>query len=348
MRPLSAQDKKSISFIQKTHDFGIIREEDGEVSCVFQFINAGIETISIKKITASCGCTSPAWSENPILPNHKGEFTLTFNPKERYGAFNKGATVFFSSLSGNVTETVSITGFVQFPEKSIEEAFPYDLGNNLLLKDRFFILGSVCKGTNKTQIVEIFNNGEVPIAISGYNLPKYIKVNSTPTTLQPKENGLLTLTYITHDMLDWGYVADSIHFLVNGKKTSATVEFRIDLKEDFSKMTIQEKVDAPIIKLSANTVNLNTIPIGTKKSAVIRIKNLGIQPLIIRKINSEVSYLTVNYKKKTLKSGATTNLTIIVDATYLHPFDFKKRIQIISNDPNNSIINLYVNWQTIK
>ncbi len=345
---LSAQEKRSVSFVQNTHDFGIIREEDGEVLCVFRFINEGAEAISIKKITASCGCTSPTWSTDAIAPSQQGEFTLGFDPKERYGPFHQGATVFFSALSGDFTESVSIKGMVAFPEKSLEEQYPYSFGGGLLLKNRFLIVGDIYKGEEKVRTIEMFNNGSSSVTVAGYNLPKYLKVESFPQVVPPQEKAVLNITIMSGKMPMWGYVADSVRLLVNGRKSADVVDLKADIKEDFSRLTMQEKVEAPVISLSVKVLDLGELKIGKQAKAFVELKNNGIKPLIIRRIVSENPYLTVTAPSQSLKGGKRARLTVAVDATQLHPFDFRKRVQIISNDPVNSVINLYINWKTVK
>lgn len=341
-----AQERKSIFFYEKTHDFGTIDERDGEVSCDFYFRNDGTEAVSIKEIHTSCGCTSPEWDEKPILPNKRGKITLTFDPKERYGDFDKGATILFESMAGRFYESVSIVGTVKFPERTIEEYFPYDLGNDVLVSDRFFVFGTVQKGDNKSQIIEIYNSSDKPLTLTVANQPRHLSTEFSPKILPPKERGYFTFVCFTAAMQAWGHTADSLYIVANGKKAKESVEYRINLCENFSKMTAKEKVEAPIIVVSPRELDLDTVKIGTRKKATISIKNAGEQPLIIRKVSSDSDYLTAKVRQKTIKGGKNGILEIEIDATALQPFDFQKRIQIISNDPTHSVIDLYIKWIT--
>ena len=42
---------------------------------------------------ASCGCTTPTWSKEPIKPGAQGSVTAIYNSKGRPGNFNKAVTV---------------------------------------------------------------------------------------------------------------------------------------------------------------------------------------------------------------------------------------------------------------
>ncbi len=79
---------------EETHDFGTIKE--GPVAeYVFEFKNTGKEPLIIQSASASCGCTTPEWPKEPILPGKKGKITVHYNTQGRPGPFTK--TVFITS-----------------------------------------------------------------------------------------------------------------------------------------------------------------------------------------------------------------------------------------------------------
>ena len=88
------------------------QEEDGRITCTFSFDNLLATPISIKNVRASCGCTTPNWSREPIAPNAKGEITVTYNTKGRPGMFQKSVTVTFSDGTQDYTQVLFIKGKV--------------------------------------------------------------------------------------------------------------------------------------------------------------------------------------------------------------------------------------------
>lgn len=81
-------------FNQETHDFGTIKE--GPVASFdFVFTNVGKEPLIIQSCSASCGCTTPDWSKEPIAPGKTGKITVKYNTQGRVGVFNK--TVYIAS-----------------------------------------------------------------------------------------------------------------------------------------------------------------------------------------------------------------------------------------------------------
>ncbi|MFM2225342.1 MAG: hypothetical protein RJA07_1544 [Bacteroidota bacterium] len=79
-------------FEVEEHDFGNVKEGP-EVKYDFVFTNIGKEPIVIQDVHASCGCTTPVWSREPILPGAKSKITAVYNTKGRPGMFNKSITI---------------------------------------------------------------------------------------------------------------------------------------------------------------------------------------------------------------------------------------------------------------
>lgn len=87
------QSGPAISWDKTVHDFGKFKESDGKVVATFEFVNTGNETLYITNVKASCGCTSPEWSKEPVQPGSKGYVKAAYNPAKRPGKFNKSITV---------------------------------------------------------------------------------------------------------------------------------------------------------------------------------------------------------------------------------------------------------------
>ncbi len=91
---IGAQSKDAqVKFDERNHDFGTIKESNGPVTHVFEFENTGKETVAIVRASASCGCTKPEYSEEPIKPGKKGKVKVTYNPAGRPGEFDRKVTV---------------------------------------------------------------------------------------------------------------------------------------------------------------------------------------------------------------------------------------------------------------
>ncbi|MGL4331613.1 MAG: DUF1573 domain-containing protein [Bacteroidales bacterium] len=106
-----AQKGAGIVFDTMSHDFGTFSESKKTVSTTFTFKNTGKAPLVINRVVASCGCTTPEWSKEPIAPGKSGFVKATYNAVGRPGTFNKTITVFTNTPEGNVS--LNIKGIVQ-------------------------------------------------------------------------------------------------------------------------------------------------------------------------------------------------------------------------------------------
>ena len=89
-----AQKAAEIKFEKVSHDFGKFSETSPVVNCVFNFQNVGDAPLVINQAIASCGCTVPEYTKEPVQPGQKGQIKVTYNGTgKRAGRFNKTITV---------------------------------------------------------------------------------------------------------------------------------------------------------------------------------------------------------------------------------------------------------------
>ncbi|MCS7074753.1 MAG: DUF1573 domain-containing protein [Bacteroidia bacterium] len=93
IQPVHAQLKGEIEFTTLEYDFGKQKEDGGPLKYEFKFKNTGLGDVVLKDIKASCGCTTPSWSKEPVAPGKEGSIVASFDPLNRPGYFNKSLTV---------------------------------------------------------------------------------------------------------------------------------------------------------------------------------------------------------------------------------------------------------------
>ena len=99
----SASAQAEIKFEKVVHDFGTFEETSPVQKATFTFTNVGNKPLVINQAIASCGCTVPAYTKQPIAPGQKGQITVTYNGKGMFpGHFKKSITV---RSNGNVEMT---------------------------------------------------------------------------------------------------------------------------------------------------------------------------------------------------------------------------------------------------
>jgi hypothetical protein len=113
----------NMTFKTDVHDFGTIPEGPA-AEFNFEFTNTGKEPIIVQRVQASCGCTTPSYSKDPVLPGKPGDIKASYNTNGRIGPFTKTITVY----SNAGTKIVTIKGTVEkAPTSSVPE-------NNSMIK----------------------------------------------------------------------------------------------------------------------------------------------------------------------------------------------------------------------
>jgi len=101
-----------IKFTEEKYDFGSIKQGD-IVDHVFKFKNTGTQPLVISNVQASCGCTIPDWTKEPVAPGKTGMISAKFNSAGKMGMQTKVLTIESNSAAG--AATVSLVGEVKDP-----------------------------------------------------------------------------------------------------------------------------------------------------------------------------------------------------------------------------------------
>lgn len=83
-----------IKFDKMSHNFGTFSEDNPKVTCTFKFTNTGDKLLVIHQAIASCGCTVPQYSKEPVKPGESGEIVVTYDGTGKFpGHFKKPITL---------------------------------------------------------------------------------------------------------------------------------------------------------------------------------------------------------------------------------------------------------------
>lgn len=87
-------EQPEIKFDKTVHNFGTFSEKAPVQTAVFAFTNIGKAPLIINQAIASCGCTIPSYTKEPIMPGEKGTVKVTYNGKGKFpGHFKKSITI---------------------------------------------------------------------------------------------------------------------------------------------------------------------------------------------------------------------------------------------------------------
>jgi len=99
-----------MSFEEEVYDFGTITAGE-TVEHEFTFKNTGDAPLVISNAKASCGCTVPSWTKDPIQPGESGNMLVKFNSRGKKNQQNKMVRITANTEKG--TETIRIKAFVE-------------------------------------------------------------------------------------------------------------------------------------------------------------------------------------------------------------------------------------------
>src|SRR5882757_5979840 len=105
--PVAAPKQDILILKEPAHNFGKI-PQGRPTTHNFEITNTGKEPLRLENVQASCGCTTPEWSKEPIAPGANATIKVGYNAYAE-GAFTKVVTIFYN---GNQTKTLTITGEV--------------------------------------------------------------------------------------------------------------------------------------------------------------------------------------------------------------------------------------------
>jgi hypothetical protein len=89
-----AQSKAEIKFNETTHNFGTFSENNPVVTCTFTFTNVGDVPLVVHQAIASCGCTVPEYTDEPVQPGKTGTVKITYDGAGKMpGHFKKSITL---------------------------------------------------------------------------------------------------------------------------------------------------------------------------------------------------------------------------------------------------------------
>ena len=340
--------KAEITFEKRTHDFGQIKEADGKATYEFVFTNTGKSPLVVNSVQASCGCTTPTWTRQPIEPGKSGSITVVYNPMGRPGVFTKTVNV-----SSNATEeriTLLIKGDVIPVSSSPVNPFPVAM-DDLKLKTKVVQMNNVDKGKSQTRVIDVKNEGRNSIKPVIENLPVHLTAKVVPETLAAGQQGTITFTFNSAKCALWGPTVDDVFVVINNKRVySADYQIKVfaNVIEDFSKLTLEQRRKAPILETNTRSIDLGTVKQNSKKNASFRISNKGTSTLEIRRIVNNNKELNVRHPRFSVASGKTANLTLELNTKTLPVGQYKKTITVQTNDPDNSFIILVLNWKVQK
>ena len=149
----SATAQGVFQFEVESFDFGTVEEGD-KAEKTFTFKNTGNQPIILSNVRASCGCTTPNWTREPVMPGQTGKIEVSYNSAGRPGAFNKTITITSNATEANKVLTIRgnvVNDPANDPKMTVERSS--------------IALGKIKKGEAVTYKISFKNDGKKQLQI---------------------------------------------------------------------------------------------------------------------------------------------------------------------------------------
>lgn len=328
---ISITAQTEITWLETTHDFGVINENDGDATCEFRFVNTGNDSVTIIRARSSCGCTTPKYSKLPIAPGDTSVIRVSYDPVGRPGRFKK--SIYINTSASTERENLQVKGVVIAAEQTVKVNYPVEAGP-LRLRRALVALGEVYKGKSKTEFLDAYNVCHDTIYPKWINVPDYYTVLSAPKAIPPGEQATFTFYLNSSKCPTWDRVADTLSLVPSEGISPIDILSVATIEEDFKRLTPGERMNAPAIAVSPQRIDLGIISRSAEViTKEITIENFGKRTLELRRVYAYNANVDVSVNKENIKKGKTAKVTVKIDPSKIEGEYLNAHIIIIGNDP---------------
>jgi hypothetical protein len=339
-----AQDVAKITFEKTSHNFGSFLESAGVQTTTFKFKNTGTSPLIISNVRASCGCTTPKWTREPVVPNGSGEITVSYDPANRPGIFSKTITVTSNAQNANVI--LEISGQVDQREKTIAEKYPREIGS-LRATTNHISFAQLKQTAIETRELELVNDTDKPVKVEPQSIPPHLKVSVEPASIPAKGMGRLVVTYDAKLVDTYGFTTHRFYLTLDGiKDPNNSIGVSATIEEDFTSLSPAQLAAAPVVGFNTLEYDFGDMKQGEKKDYTFNITNSGKSDLIIRNVRSSCGCTAVAPSKQLIAAGESAPIKVTFDSRGKRGRQ-SKSVTVITNDPKNPTSTLHVSCNII-
>ena len=304
------------------------------VTAQFELVNEGGGSFMIKGVETSCGCTKVNYPKGPISENKPFIISVTYDAR-MMGHFEKYIDVYTSGAS--LPYTLTLKGVVVEQIQGYQGEYKYMLGK--LKADKNEILfDDVNMGDNPTDEIHVVNStGDMATPVLA-QLPECLQVEVSPSSIAPGGTGVIKFTLESRKLQEYGLQQASIYLLQRpGDRIGREKEIRMEaiLLPSFQKMSEQQLVYAPKLKVSETVLDLGAFEGKKKKKGTILLENVGRRELEISTIQMFTPGITVELPNTKIPPGESVKLKITADKKELKGIRQQPKILMITNDPRS-------------
>ncbi len=331
-----------MTWLERSHDFGVILEQDGKATCQLRFTNTGNDPLMVVRAQAGCGCTSINYPESPILPGDTAAVSVTYNPAGRPGQFTKQVII---STNTSIKRTIlEITGNVIPTDKTLDKQYPLRAGS-LRISQTSIPMGEITRGKSSTQYLSAYNSATDTILVRVSGDKPHLRPAVVPDTVPPARVTALTVHYLAGHAPQWGLNTDTLTLYCEPLRQRSTaiagkadVHVMAQVIESFEGLTDQQRRDAPDVSVDCgDRLNFGTLMAGEVATRTFNVTNKGhYEQLNIRRIwVPDGEGITVEVDRNQVKRGKTATVKVTVDTASQQGTLLNVPLTLMTDDPDS-------------
>ncbi|GIV22585.1 MAG: DUF1573 domain-containing protein [Bacteroidia bacterium] len=332
-----------IVFEKTEHDFGELVEGPPAVY-TFTFKNTGDKPVKLTSVKASCGCTTPSWTQEEVPPGGTGRVQASYDTKGRPGNFIKTITVQHSASETPIVLT--IRGVVKASDRPADRYSEVD-GSLAWVKRRESF--AVVKSTDSPALTfEVKNIGQTPVEfVELIEAKPMFRASFSPKVLAPGQEGKVVITLDGKAARAAGWKHQSGFYEVLRVRTTdpASAEKQLVVNGSFEVVySPEELAKAPKAVFPVTEFDGGEVLEGQTVEYRFVVRNEGKSDLVIESVKASCGCTAVEPADKVLKPGQSTEIVARFDSRgRLGPQH--KTITVETNDPLNgrAILHLKAN-----
>ena len=306
----------------------------------FEVETEGKHYISIDSIESSCECV-----QTMVPPGIRGGKSFTVSAifdARQLGHFDKYLLIYTDAQKEPLELTFS--GIVKAEVKDFTR-YPYEI-NGLLTDAEELEFDDVNKGDVLHKIIHVANAGNTTVEPNIMHLPSYLNAEAIPEKLKPESTGIIKITLDSKTVYDYGLTQTNVYL---GKKIGEKIApekalpVSVVVLPPTETLTEAQRLNAPHIKLSTDTLDLGSFDGRSKKSGTVKITNTGKSALSLKSLQLFTPGIQIKLNKQRIEPGEEAKLKITAVKDLLSKKkSIKPRILMITDDPDKSKIIIHI------
>lgn len=200
-------------------------------------------------------------------------------------------------------------------EPTLEDRFPKRIGELRFSKTTAH-LGTIFNNEIKVDTILLFNGGEQPLSIAlGEKLPDYLKVELSPSKLEPGSQGIILLRYDANFRKEFGFHFERVILRTNDTEMAEkNINITLSIKEYFPPPDPTDTLISQKARTPESTYNFGRIQQGDKARHDFVIYNDGQRELKIHHAKNVCGCIKTSFSKNLIAPGDSSIATVEFDS----------------------------------